>query len=151
MCPFTGRYVGAGIAVCLRDCSRILYNARKHDLASCPSACPTAGPLGKTRAPTGRIFVKFGIWVLFENYVKNSSSSYIFQGVGPLVDPFQSHVSRSLFDSFYQSDSSVSLPWVIYFEAFYLHVVTSFSCIPVICPKLVLFLTPLQLVHKNQN
>ena len=27
--------------------------------------------------------------------------------------------------------------------AFYLHVVTSFSCIPVICPKLVLFLTPL--------
>ena len=38
-------------------------------------------------------------------------------------------------DSFCQSDSSVSLPWVIYFEAFYLHVVSSFSCIPVICPK----------------
>ena len=35
-------------------------------------------------------------------------------------------------DSFCQSDSSVSLPWVIYFEAFYLHVVSSFSCIPVI-------------------
>ena len=33
------------------------------------------------------------------------------------------------------------------FEAFYLHVVTSFSPIPVICPKLVLFLTPLQFVH----
>jgi len=27
---------------------------------------------------------------------------------------------------------------------FYLHAVSSFSCIPVICPKLVLFLTPLQ-------
>jgi len=47
-------------------------------------------------------------------------------------------------DSFCQSDSSVSLPWVIYFEAFYLHVVSSFSYFPVICPKFVLFLTPLQ-------
>ena len=51
--------------------------------------------------------------------------------------------------SFCQSGSSVSLPWVIYFEAFYLHVVSSFSCIPVICPKLVLFLVlvPLQFVY----
>jgi len=50
-------------------------------------------------------------------------------------------------DSFCQSGSSVSLPWVIYFEAFCLHVVSSFSCIPLICPKLVLFLAPLQFVH----
>ena len=50
-------------------------------------------------------------------------------------------------DSFCQLGSSISLPWVIYFEAFYLHVVSSFSCIPVICPKLVLFLAPLQFVH----
>ena len=50
-------------------------------------------------------------------------------------------------DSFCQLGSNVSLPWVICFEAFYLHVVSSFSCIPVICPKLVLFLTPLQFVH----
>ena len=50
-------------------------------------------------------------------------------------------------DSFCQLGSSVSLPWVIYFEAFYLHVVSSFSCIPVICSILVLFLTPLQFVH----
>ena len=55
--------------------------------------------------------------------------------------------SKVYHDSFCQLDSSVSLPWVIYFEAFYLHVVSSFSCIPVICPKLVLFLTPLQFVH----
>ena len=55
--------------------------------------------------------------------------------------------SKVYHDSFCQSDSSVSIPWVIYFEAFYLHVVSSFSCIPVICPKLVLFLTPLQFVH----
>ena len=62
-----------------------------------------------------------------------------------LVDPFRSHVSISLF--FCQLGSRISLPWVIYFEAFYLHLVSSFSCIPVICPKLVLFLTPLQFVH----
>ena len=62
-----------------------------------------------------------------------------------LVDPFRSHVSISLF--FCQLGSRISLPWVIYFEAFYLHVVSSFSCIPVICPKLMLFLTPLQFVH----
>jgi len=55
--------------------------------------------------------------------------------------------SKIYHDSFCQLDSSVSLPWVIYFEAFYLHVVSSFSRIPVICPKLVLFLTPLQFVH----
>ena len=42
-------------------------------------------------------------------------------------------------ESFWQLGSSISLPWVIYFEAFYLHVVSSLSCIPVICPKLVLF------------
>ena len=46
-------------------------------------------------------------------------------------------------DSFYQLKSSISLPWAIYFETFYLHVVSSFSCIPVIWSKLVLFLTPL--------
>ena len=50
-------------------------------------------------------------------------------------------------DSFCQSGSSVSLPWVIYFEAFYLHVVSSFSCIPAICPKLVLFIIPWQFVY----
>ena len=50
-------------------------------------------------------------------------------------------------DSFCQLGNSVSLPSVIYFEAFCLHVVSSFSCIPVICPKLVLFLKPLQFVH----
>ena len=50
-------------------------------------------------------------------------------------------------DSFCPLGSSISLSWVIYFKAFYLHVVSGFSCIPVICPKLVLFLTPLQFVH----
>ena len=55
--------------------------------------------------------------------------------------------SKVYHDSFCQLDSSVSLPCVIHFEAFYLHVVSSFSCIPLICTKLVLFLTPLQFVH----
>ena len=55
--------------------------------------------------------------------------------------------SKVYHDSFCQLDSIISLPWVIYSEAFYLHVVSSFSCIPVFCPKLLLFLTPLQFVH----
>jgi len=42
-------------------------------------------------------------------------------------------------DSFCQLGNSVLLPWVIYYGAFYLHVLSSFSCIPVICLKLVLF------------
>ena len=51
--------------------------------------------------------------------------------------------SKVCHDSFCQLENSVSLPWVICYEAFYLHVVSSFSCTPVICPKLVLFLIPL--------
>jgi len=51
--------------------------------------------------------------------------------------------SKVCHNSFCQLDNSVSLPWVIYYKAFYLHVVSSFSCTPVICPKLVLFLIPL--------
>ena len=62
-----------------------------------------------------------------------------------LTDPEVS--SKAYHDSFCQLGSSISLPWVIYFQTFCLHVVSSFSCIPVICPNLVLFLTPLQFVH----
>ena len=35
--------------------------------------------------------------------------------------------SKVYHDSFCQLGSSISLPWVIYFEAFYLHVVSSLS------------------------
>jgi len=55
--------------------------------------------------------------------------------------------SKVCYDFFCQSGSSVSLHWVIYYEAFYLHFVSGFSCIPVIFPKLVLFLIPLQFVY----
>ena len=40
--------------------------------------------------------------------------------------------SKVYHGSFYQLESSISLPWVTYCEAFYLHVVSSFSSIPVI-------------------
>jgi hypothetical protein len=46
--------------------------------------------------------------------------------------------SKVCHDSFCQLGNSVSLPWVIYYEAFCLHVVSSFSYISVICLKLVL-------------
>ena len=52
--------------------------------------------------------------------------------------------SKVCHDSFCQLGNSVSLPWVIYYGEFYLHVVSSFTCIPVICLKLVLFLIPLK-------
>jgi len=55
--------------------------------------------------------------------------------------------SKFCHDSFFQLGNSVSLPWVIYYGAFYLHVVSSFSCIPVICLILALFLIPLQFVY----
>ena len=51
--------------------------------------------------------------------------------------------SKICHDYFCQLEKSVSLPWVIYYKAFYLHVVSSFSCTPVISPKLVLFLISL--------
>jgi hypothetical protein len=54
--------------------------------------------------------------------------------------------SKVCHDSFCQLVNSVSLPRVIYYEAFYLHVVSSFSYIPVICLNLMLFLIPLKFV-----
>jgi hypothetical protein len=42
-------------------------------------------------------------------------------------------------DSFCQLGSSVSLPWVVCYKAVCLHVVSTFSCIPVICPIGVIF------------
>jgi hypothetical protein len=55
--------------------------------------------------------------------------------------------SKVCHDSFCQLGKSVSLPWVIYYGAFNLHVVSSFSFIPVICSKLVLFLIAFQFVY----
>ena len=98
-----------------------------------------------------QIFEKYSNILFHNNNNNNNNDNNICHGGGPLVDPFRSHVSRSLFEGlpwFLPSvGSRVSLPWVIYFEAFYLHVVSSFSCIPVISLKLMLFLTSLQFVH----
>jgi hypothetical protein len=49
--------------------------------------------------------------------------------------------SKVCHDFFCQLENSVSLPWVICYGTFYLNV-SSFSCIPGICPELVLFLIP---------
>jgi len=50
-------------------------------------------------------------------------------------------------DSFCHLGNSVSLSWVVCHEAFCLHVVSSSSCIPVVCLEQVLFLIPLQCVN----
>jgi hypothetical protein len=47
--------------------------------------------------------------------------------------------SKVCHDSLCQKGNSVSVSWVIYYEAFYLHIISSFSCIPVICSKLMFF------------
>jgi hypothetical protein len=56
-------------------------------------------------------------------------------------------VSSKVYHDSCQLGNNVSLLWVIYYEAFYLQVVSIFSCIPVICLKFVLFLIPLQFVY----
>ena len=50
-------------------------------------------------------------------------------------------------DSFCQLGNSVSLSWAVCREAFCLHVISSSSCIPVLCLEPVLFLIPLQCVN----
>ena len=50
-------------------------------------------------------------------------------------------------DSFCQLGNSVSLSWAVCHEAFCLHVLSSSSCIPVVCLEPVLFLIPLQCVN----
>ena len=81
----------------------------------------------------------------------SSSSSSSFTGLGHLLTrsglTYPEVSSKVYHDSFCQLGSSISLPWVIHFEAFCLHVVSRVSCIPVICLKLVLFLIHLQFVH----
>jgi len=54
-------------------------------------------------------------------------------------------------DSFCQLGNSVSLSWVVCHEEFYLHVVSSSSCIPAVCIEPVLFLIPLQCVNLFSN
>ena len=82
-----------------------------------------------------------------KNFTGESTNAYFPTSHWIFKDNHLENKGQVYHDSFCQSDSSVSLPWVIYFEAFYLHVVSSFSCIPVICSKFVLFLAPLQFGH----
>ena len=83
----------------------------------------------------------------FDNQFKFHHHHISVMELGHLLtrsDPTYPEVSSKVcHDSFCQLGNSVSLPWVIYYGAFYLHVVSCFSCIPVICLKLVLFLIPL--------
>jgi len=50
-------------------------------------------------------------------------------------------------DSLCQLGNSVSLSWVVFHEAFYLHVVSSSSCIPAVYLEPVLFLISFQCVN----
>ena len=97
-----------------------------------------------------RKYVSYGLPVInFCNPGAHYEMPYIsVMELGHLLTPsglmYPEASSKAYHDSFRHLGSSVSLPRVIYFEAFYLYVVFSFPFIPVIFPKLVLFLTPLQ-------
>jgi hypothetical protein len=69
--------------------------------------------------------------------ISSSSSSYICHEVGHLLTrsglTCLEISSKVCLGSFCQPGSSVSLPWVIYYEAFCINVLFSFSCILVIC------------------
>ena len=89
-------------------------------------------------------YTSFSIHHLHHHHISVKELVHLLTRSGLTYPEVSSNVYH---DSFCQLGRSVSLPWVMYFEAFYLHVVSRFSCIPVICPKFVLFLTPLQFVH----
>ena len=84
--------------------------------------------------------INITIIIIIINHISVMELVHLLTRSGLTYPEVASKVSN---DSFCQSANSVSLPWVIYCEAFYLHVVSSFSCFSVIFPKLVLFLTPL--------
>ena len=77
------------------------------------------------------------VWGWFSHHHHHHHKS--FMELGHLLTRFgltYPEVSSKFYhDSFCQLGSSISLPWVIYFEALYLHVVPSFSSIPLICPN----------------
>ena len=85
---------------------------------------------------------------IFEKY---SSSSYVCHGVGHLLTrsglTYVEVSSEVCHDSFCQLGNSVLLSWVVCHEAFCLHVVSSSSCIQVVCLEPVLFIIPLQYVN----
>jgi len=83
---------GAVVFRCFWKIAKSDYELRYVCLCVCLSIRLSAW---NTSAPTGWIFVKFDVWVFFEK--TSLASSYICHGVGPLVDPFRSHIFRSLF------------------------------------------------------
>jgi hypothetical protein len=77
------------------------------------------------------------------------SSSWCHNGVGPLVDLFRPHTSKSpvlFLGSFCLLMCNFLLPLVISYKAFCSHVICDFSCSPVFCPRLGLYLISLQSV-----
>ena len=118
------------------------YVSRAH-ATTCVNVVKTTSLNGALHHLTGTCFLKTYRFGDFHHHNHHHISS---MELGHLLTrsglTYPEVSSKVYHDSFCQLGSSISLPWVICFEAFYLHVVSSFSCIPVICPKLVLFLTP---------
>ena len=57
---------------CITSCfAGAFAKLRKATLGCIMSVCPSARPHGTTRPPTGQIFMKFCIWIFFENMSRN--------------------------------------------------------------------------------
>ena len=69
-----------------------------------PSAAKLYIPVSSTLWQFYPLFYNISFLKHISSSSSSSSSSYICHGVGPLVDPFRSHVSRSLFKG---------LPWFL--------------------------------------
>jgi hypothetical protein len=84
----------------------------------------------------GQVFKNLHFWYLYKNILHHH---HHYVELGHLLTrsglTYPEVSSKVCHDSFCHLGNSVSLPWVIYYGAFYLHVVSSFSYILVICPK----------------
>jgi hypothetical protein len=116
-----------------------LFRRRKHDL-HLQGDSPEFGPGGCSGYWDDENVCVYHHHNHHHNLISVMELGHLLTRSGLTYPEFSSKVCHN---SFCQLGNSVSLPWVIYYEAFYLHVASSFSCMPVICPEMVLFLIPL--------
>ena len=133
---------------------RSLSGCRAWTIAQLPRACANhLHPFIKHAQFTSRFGATHNLRNTYRDIAafKSLSLSSIFHGIRPLVDPFRSHASRSLFNG---------LPWFLLpigkycfitlsnvLRGIFSHGVSSFFSFLVVYQKLLLFLIPFQFVY----
>jgi hypothetical protein len=116
-------------------CSRVNFTLTTYTGPASEAVVPSACPCNETSDPSSSSYI-------YHDHISIMELGHLLT-CSNLMWPEAS--SKVCHGSFCQLGSSVSLPLVNYYKAFHLHV-SSFSCIPAICPTFELFLTPLQFV-----